>query len=255
MNRFFLIEGNTIEIHFDEKPQLRNPVMVAAWPGMGMLAKISADFLIQQLNAKQFAEILSPGNDIYFKDGVGKLSLNKHSFYYWRGEQADLIICSGANQPQSLDAIHQLANLVVDLAKEFNVKRIYTFAAFPHPEEENPRVFGVVNKPELKKFLVEKSVTLVSGEGRITGLNGLLISIAQQKGIEGICFLCNIRYLDIPQPRSAQTVLRTLSKILGINLDLSDLEHQALELEEKIKKIKEHRTPKEVKTRETRYIS
>ena len=139
-----------METHFYEKPQLRTPSMVAAWPGMGMLTKIAADFLIQQLKAKQFAEILSPGNDIIFKDGEGKLGQNKHSFYYWRGEQVDLIICSGAKQPQSLEAIHQLATLVVEVAKEFNVQRIYTFAAYPHPQDEKPRVFGVVNKPELK---------------------------------------------------------------------------------------------------------
>ena len=244
-----------MKIHFKEKPSLRNPTLIAAWPGMGMLARMSADYLIQQLDAKQFAEIRSPSNDIYFKDGTGKLSQYKHRFYYCSGKQGDLIVCSGEIQPQSLSEIHELANQVLDVAEEFGAKRVYTFAAVPNPHDVKPRVFGVVNKPELKEFLRENGVQLVSGDGRITGLNGLLIGIAQQRKIDGICLLCEIRYLDIPQPRSAQAVLNALTNMLGIEIDLSELEHQAEEIEQKIEKIREHRTPQEDRTKEPRYIS
>jgi len=244
-----------MKIHFKEKPSLRNPTLIAAWPGMGMLARMSADYLIQQLDAKQFAEIRSPSNDIYFKDGMGKLSQYKHRFYYCNGKQSDLIVCSGEIQPQSLSAIQQLANQVLDVAEEFGAKRVYTFAAVPNPHDVKPRVFGVVNKPELVEFLRENGVQLVSGDGRITGLNGLLIGIAQQRKIEGICLLCEIRYLDIPQPRSVQAVLNTLTKILGIKIDMSELERQAEEMEQKIEKIRESRTPQEDRPKEPRYIS
>jgi len=244
-----------MEIHFKEKPSLRNPTLIAAWPGMGMLARMSADYLIQQLDAKQFAEIRSPSNDIYFKDGMGKLSQYRHRFYYSNGKQSDLIVCNGEIQPQSLSELQELANQVLDVAEEFGAKRVYTFAAVPNPHDVKPRVFGVVNKPELVEFLRENGVQLVSGDGRITGLNGLLIGIAQQRKIEGICLLCEIRYLDIPQPRSVQAVLNTLTKILGIEIDLSELERQAEEMEQKIEKIREHRTPQENRTKEPRYIS
>jgi uncharacterized protein (TIGR00162 family) len=244
-----------MKIHFKEKPSLRNPTLIAAWPGMGMLARMSADYLIQQLDAKQFAEIRSPSNDIYFKDGMGELGQYRHRCYYCNGKQSDLIVCSGEIQPQSLSAIQQLANQVLDVAEEFGAKRVYTFAAVPNPHDVKPRVFGVVNKPELRDFLKENGVQLVSGDGRITGLNGLLIGIAQQRKIEGICLLCEIRYLDIPQPRSAQTVLNTLTKILGIEIDLSELERQAEEMEQKIEKIRESRTPQEDRPKEPRYIS
>jgi len=242
-------------VHFKEKPVLRNPTLIASWPGMGMLARMSADYLIQQLDAKQFAEIRSPSNDVYFKDGVGKLSQYRHHFHYWHGEQGDLIICSGEIQPQSLSAIHQLANQVLDVAEEFGVKRVYTIAAVPNPRDVKPRVFGVVNKPELRDFLRKEGVKLVSGDGRITGLNGLLIGIAQQRGIDGICLLCEIRYLDVPQPRSVQVVLSTLTKILGIRIDLSELERQAEEMEQKIERIRERRTPEVGRQKEPRYIS
>jgi proteasome assembly chaperone (PAC2) family protein len=244
-----------IVLHFKERPLLTTPTLIASWPGMGMLARMSADYLIQQLDAKQFAEIRSPSNDIYFKDGVGGLSQYRHHFHYWHGEQCDLIICSGEIQPQSLSAIHQLAKQVLDVAEEFGVKRVYTIAAVPNPRDVKPRVFGVVNNPKLKNFLKEEGVTLISGDGRITGLNGLLIGIAQEREIDGICLLGEIRYLDVPQHRSVHSVLSTLTKILGITLDFSALERQAEEMEQKLERIREHRTPKLGSQKKPRYIS
>ncbi len=244
-----------MEVQFKEKPSLKNPILIAAWPGMGMLARMSADYIIQQLDAKQFAEIRSPSNDIYFKEGMGKLGKYRHHFYYYSGEQGDLIVCIGEIQPQTLTETHELGNQVLDVAETFGTKRVYTFAAIPNPNDLNPRVFGVVNKPELGEFLKEKGVQLASGDGRITGLNGLLIGIAQQRDIEGITLLGEIRYLDIPQPRSAQAVLNTLTKILGIKIDMSELERQAEEIEQKIEKLRESRIPQEPRPKEHRYIS
>ena len=244
-----------MEVYFKEKPSLRNPTLIAAWPGMGMLARMSADYLVQQLDAKQFAEIRSPSNDIYFKDGMGELSQYRHRFYYCNGKQTDLIFCSGEIQPQTSSELRELADQVLDVAEEFGAKRVYTFAAVPNPRDVKPRVFGVVNKPELGEFLRKKGVQLVSGDGTIRGLNGLLIGIAQQRKIEGICLLCEIRYLDIPQPRSVQTVLSTLTRILGIEIDMSDIEQQAEEMEQKLEQIREHRTPETGRPKEPRYIS
>jgi len=247
-------DGN-LEVHFTKKPSLKNPTLIAAWPGMGMLARMSVDYLIQQLDAKQFAEIRSPSNDIYFKEGIGEINQYKHRFFYSKTKQGDLIFCGGEIQPQSLSAIQSLANQVLDVAKEFGAKRVYTFAAVPNPSDVKPRVFGVVNKPELKEFLKQNGIQLVSGDGRIMGLNGLLIGIAKQRELEGICLLCEIRYLDIPQPRSVQSVLNSLTKILGIKIDLSELEHKAEDMEQKIEQIREQRTPETGKPKDHQYIS
>ena len=244
-----------METQFKEKPSLKNPTLIAAWPGMGMLARITADYIIQQLDAKQFAEIRSPSNDIYFKEGMGELSKFRHHFYFYSGEQGDLIVCIGEIQPQTLAETHELCNKVLDVAETFGTKRVYTFAAMPNPRDVEPQVFGVVNKPELGEFLKENGVKLASGDGRITGLNGLLIGIAQQRNIDGITLLGEIRYLDVPQPRSAQAVLNTLTKILGIKIDTSKLESQAEEIEQKIEKLRENRTPQENRAKEHRYIS
>jgi proteasome assembly chaperone (PAC2) family protein len=255
MEDFWQRRIKEMEVHFTVKPTLKNPILIAAWPGMGMLAIMTADYLVRKLGAKQFAEIRSPGNDIYFKEGVGEIGKYKHRFYYTKTKQCDLIICGGEIQPQSLSEIKELANQVLDVAEELGTKCVYTFAAVPNPHAAKPRVFGVVNKLELVQLLKGKGVQLADGDGRITGLNGLLIGIAEQRQMDGICLLCEIRYLDIPPPRSVQAVLSKLTGIIGIEIDMSEMEQEAEEMELKLEQIKEHRTPKTGKQKEPRYIS
>jgi proteasome assembly chaperone (PAC2) family protein len=244
-----------MELHFTEKPTLNKPTLIAAWPGMGMLARMSADYLIQQLGAKLFAEIRSPSNDIYFKDGLGEISQYLHRFYYKKREQGDLIICSGEIQPQSINGIYELANQVLDVAEKFGTKQVYTFAAVPNPQDITPRVFGVVNQSQLKDVLKQNEVTLVSGEGKINGLNGLLIGVAHERKLNGVCLLGEIRYLDVPQPRTVQAVLAALMKILDLKVDLTELEEQADEIEKKLAEIRERRNPEAYQPKEPRYIS
>lgn len=244
-----------MDIKFTKKPLLNNATLIAAWPGMGMLARISTDYLIRKLDAKQFAQINSKSNDIYFKDGLGEVSQFKHRLYFTKREQGDLIICAGEIQPQSLDELHLLGNKVLDVAEEFDVKRVYTFAALANPNDVKLNVFGIVNKPELRGFLNKNNVQMAEGDGRISGLNGLLIGMAKQRNFEGICLLCEIRYMDIPQPRSAQIVLNTLNKLLGIKIDFSDLEQQAEDIEKKLEQIKEQRTSQMGRSKDHRYIS
>jgi proteasome assembly chaperone (PAC2) family protein len=222
---------------------------------MGMLARMSADYLIQQLEAKLFAELHSPSNDILFKDGLGTSGEYMHSFYYVTTKTIDLIICVGEMQPQTQNDVDQLAHKILEFAKKFGVKRVCTFAAVPNPQAGTPKVFGVVNKPELLEFLKQKNIQPVTGDGRITGLNGILITVAEQLKMDGICLLGEIRYLDIPQPRSVQSVLNALTQILDIKIDTTILQQQAEEIEQKIEEIIEHRMSPDNRSKEPRYIS
>lgn len=245
-----------MNVQFTKKPSLKDPILIAAWPGMGMLARISVDYVINKLNAKKFAQITSLSNDIYFKDGLGEISQFKNIFYFVKtGQKNDLIICSGEIQPQSLDELYSLGNKVLEVAEKFGVKRVYTFAALANPQDVKPHVFGVANKFELRGFLNENGVKLAKGEGRISGLNGLLIGLAKERDMEGICLLCEIRYMDIPQPRSAQILLGTLSKLVDIKFELSDLIKQAEDIEKKLEEIKEKRTIQTSKPKDPGYIS
>ena len=72
--------------------------------------------------------------------------------------------------------------------------------------------------------------------GTISGLNGLLLGVARERNMEGICLLGEIPVYTtpIPNPKSSKAVLEVLTKLLDIEVDLAGLEEWAGRAEEEI---------------------
>lgn len=230
-------------IRLDKEPELKNPVLIAAWPGMGGVAVIAARYLRDKLGAEEFGEI----EPSHFFD-VGAVSIEDHviqelefpesKFYFWRsGGEADLIIFVGEAQPPMKS--YRLANLVLEVAQRLKAKRVYTFAAAPtHVHHtRRPKTLGATTHPHLMEELRRNNVTPMAA-GSISGLNGLLLGVAKERGMEGICLLGEIPVYtaQIPNPRSSKAVLEVLTKMQGIELDMADLDEWATEAEAEIEK-------------------
>jgi len=239
-----------LQAKFLKKPALANSSLVAAWPGMGMLAIISAQHLRRQLEAELIAEVYSPLNSVLFKDGVLQPSRITNRFYV----ADNVLICIGDSQPLTAGEVYTLADQILNVGEEFDVKRVYTTAASLSAFEGEPRVFGIVNKRELAPSLDRLGVPVAEGEGSITGLNGVLLGVAAERGIEGLCLLGQIRFMDIPQPGSASAVLRILARMLNVQIDLSDLDKEASRIEESIRGSLKRAPPRRAEEKGLDYI-
>jgi proteasome assembly chaperone (PAC2) family protein len=85
---------------------------------------------------------------------------------------------------------------------------------------------------ELKKLNLKQK-----GNLQIAGLNGLLLGVAKERGIEGLCLLGEVpAYASrMPNPMAALAVLRVLANILEVEIDLVELTRVAEETREKMK--------------------
>lgn len=237
-------------IRLDSEPKLRNPFMLAAWPGMGGVAIIAARYLTEKWGAKEFGSIAPEDffdlSGVLIEDNtVRDLEFPENKFYLSRSRgRRDWIIFIGEAQP--LMNGYRLANLVLDVAQKFGVKRLYTFAAAPTHiyHTKRPRVLAVATMPKLIRGLEKYDVTPLK-QGSISGLNGLLLGAAKQRNIPGICLLGEIPIYTthIANPRSAKAVLQVLAQMSNLEIDLTDIDRWAKEtgeeIEEKIYQLKE----------------
>jgi proteasome assembly chaperone (PAC2) family protein len=77
------------------------------------------------------------------------------------------------------------------------------------------------------------------GNLQISGLNGLLLGVAKEREIEGICLLGEVPMYAtrIQNPVAAVAVLEVLTKILDIEIDITELAEAARETAERIKQM------------------
>ena len=227
------------------RPKLNSPVMLAAWPGIGDVAIIVASYLRRKLDFKELGEIEAS----YFFDPIGVLVKNnlveapqfpQSNFYYWKndGGGSDIVLFIGEDQPSAKG--YDLANCVLDMGLKFQVERVYTCAAaltrIHHTEQ--PRVWGVATSEPLTEYL-RKYDLVQAGNLQIAGLNGLLLGVAKERNIEGICLLGEVPLYAtrIQNPIAALAVLEVLLNVLEIKLDLADLAQVASEAREKMKQL------------------
>jgi len=237
-------------IRLDSEPKLRNPFMLAAWPGMGGVAIIAARYLTEKWGAKEFGSIAPEGffdlSGVLIEDNtVRDLEFPENKFYLSRSRgRRDWIIFIGEAQP--LMNGYRLANLVLDVAQKFGVKKLCTFAAAPTHiyHTKKPRVLAVATMPKLIRGLEKYDVAPLK-QGSISGLNGLLLGAAKQRNIAGICLLGEIPIYTthIANPRSAKAVLQVLAQMSNLEIDLTDIDRWVKEtgeeIEEKIYQLKE----------------
>lgn len=227
------------------KPKLNSPNMLAAWPGIGNVSIIVATYLQRQLDFKELGEIEAS----YFFDPIGVIARDnvveapqfpQSQFYYWKnkGGENDLILFIGSDQPGA--KAYELAGCVLDVGLSFQVKRVYTCAAaLTHIHyTEQPRVWGVATSQKVAEEL-QKHDLVQRNALQIAGLNGLLLGVAKERNIEGICLLGEVptHISRIENPIAALAILKVLTGMLGIEIDTTELAETARETKEQIKQI------------------
>jgi len=232
-------------VRLHARPRLNSPNMLASWPGIGNVSIIVATYLKRKLEFKELGEI----EPSYFFDPIGIVARDNvveapqfplSNFYYWKNKRggSDIILFIGEDQP--LTKGYELANCVLDVGQRFGVKRIYTCAAalsrIHHTEQ--PRVWGVVTSQHMTGDL-EKYGLVQRGNLQISGLNGLLLGVTKERGIEGICLLGEVPMYAtrIQNPMAALAVLKVLTKMLDIEIDMNELEQIAKETADRMKQI------------------
>ena len=77
------------------------------------------------------------------------------------------------------------------------------------------------------------------GNLHISGLNGLMLGVAKERDIEGVCLLGEVPLYatKIQNPMAALAVLRVLVRILDIEIDMTELAQLARETKERMKQV------------------
>ena len=245
-------------IKYLTEPSLDNPVMVCGLPGIGSVAWLAVNHLQKELKAELFAEVYSPAFSpkVWLtEDGIVKLM--KGEFYFWKNADGgpDLVLFSANEQPYSPEGQYELADVVLDLAQRFQVKRVITMGGMATDNfTDHPKVYVGGTDTNLVKEVEAFGAVKIAG-GAITGTNGLIFGLAKPKSISAICLLAETPgYLSL-DASAAKSALEMSSKLLRIELDYSALEKQARENSDAVHKARDLSRNNLPRDRDLSYVS
>ena len=225
-----------------DKPVLNHPWLVAVWPGMGNVAVSAGYYLMAKLEMHQLAEFsareLFDLDHIEVKGGLIRSGrLPRSCFYVWNDprQNHDLIVFIGEAQPPS--GKYAFCRQLIDFARELGVEKMFTFAAMAtgmRPGHES-RVFGAAVDKETLNELRHLELEILE-DGRIGGLNGVLLGLAAELHIPGACLLGEIPHLfsQLPFPKASLAVLGVFCAMARIDLDLTELAVEAESMDKQL---------------------
>jgi len=171
-------------------PVLEKPIFVQGLPGFGNVGKIAAHLLIKFCGAKPFAELYSPSFPDYVSvNSKGVCRLPRYEFYAAPMEKNDFIIMTGDTQPSFDDVVahYMLCGEILDFVEKQGCSFIVTIGGAPITEEKT-QVYVAATSPRLALEFMEKGA-LIYSKGRVVGATGLMLGLAKERSLEGVCLL------------------------------------------------------------------
>lgn len=223
-----------------KEPSLKSPRLVLAWGCIGQVGIEALTYLRDTLGAEEFGQI-EPCDFFDFsvevRDGlVAEIGFPQSRLYYWKNKEGDdLILFIGDREPPWRR--YEYADLLLEVGERFRAQSIYTLCAFPslisHTAE--PGVFAVVNDAKLVEYMEQYHITVVR-ERNLTSLNALLLSLARKRGLQGIYLLGEVPSYATKRsnPKSCKAVLRVLTAMLGVKIDMAELDGLVKQAEEEM---------------------
>ncbi|MFO7675523.1 MAG: PAC2 family protein [bacterium] len=218
------------------KPVAPVPVMIAAWPGLGNVGVGAVHYLRKHLCGENCARLDISGQvspeALEVNQGIGRLAVPEPQLLYSVAEPP-LLLFEGSVQPGGEAGI-RVAGELLDLARARGVRTVYTGAAFATPTSahDEVRVYGVATDDHLRAGFGALGVEPL-GEGRISGLNGLILGLAAECGLSGACFLATMPQYAVqaPNPKASRALVRVFERILNTTVDSSAIDREVEEVE------------------------
>ena len=223
------------ELRITELPTLRRPVLIAAfrgWNDGGQAATLAAGTLTRIWDARRFAEI-DPEGFVDFQSTRPTVTLDEGmtrqiewpeiTFHAAAipGANRDAVILLGVEPNYRWRAFNEL---VVGLARDLGVELVVTLGALlaDVPHTRPAPVTGAASDMSL----VEELGLQPSRYEGPTGIVGVLHDGCRQAGIPSVSLWSAVpHYVSLaPSPRAALALCDRLGELLGVEIDLTELE-------------------------------
>ncbi len=221
------------------KIKLKNCTAICGFPGVGNVAKVAIDYLIDAVNAKPLLELFYtklPSSAMIEYDGL--IYLPSIIFYYKKIKNKNFIFVTGSSQPIEDSACYELCDKILNILKlEYNCKEIVTFGGIAMSKLPNKiKVFATGNDKIFIKTFPAKTKNVFEAVGAIIGMAGMLTAMAHFVNIKSVLLLAQTKHgLSYIGFNGSKEILKIINKKYGFNIELKNLTKEAKKFENELR--------------------
>lgn len=209
----------------ESSPMKKVKYCIIGVPDAGLVGVIAASYIISSLKMTETGHLES---DMFPPVMVVHDGNPKPPFRVYNKEDVTIIT---SEIPISPETLFQTARCIVDWIKSKNVELLISITGIAVPnrlEIDAPTVYGVGNQPSVRELFSKADVQPFE-EGFMAGLHALVVKECSKEKIPNLILLAQSHY-QYPDPAAAVSVINSLSKLLGLEIDTKELLAQAEEI-------------------------
>lgn len=229
-----------------DKTNFEGYTFVEGFPGIGLVGPMAISYMIDKLGMQYCGYIESDDFPPLVSIHGGR-PLPPVRMYC---SQKQKIVAIFAEFAIPLKMTYDLATELSKLIKNSNMARIISIGGMPSGaslptdsdgdgnetvKPKNEKVFAIASSAKLEGDVRKAGMTLVS-EGVATGISAMLLINAARSELPDITLLVPVDQ-NIVDPRYAELAIQAIDKIANLNIDTTELEHEAKEVEAKIREM------------------
>ncbi|MHA1754948.1 MAG: proteasome assembly chaperone family protein [Candidatus Odinarchaeia archaeon] len=215
------------------KIECHNAKAIAGFAEAGMVGTITVNYIVEELKMREvayFSSRLIPSYTI-FLDGLLKYPLR----IYINDEGNLVAIVSEVPLPST--SYFDISYSLLEWLESKKIREITVLAGVSMDVMPVEKIVYAAAEPEILDKLRNIGLKMLS-RGIISGISASILNQCLHRDITGICLLAPI-VKDSPNPEAAISLVETLNKIYGINVNLDKLVKEAQDIQLKRKEVTE----------------
>ncbi len=202
----------------EEKPIPKQPIIITGLPDVGLVGVIAAYEIISYLKMQEIARVESElfPPMVVLHEGLPYAPVR----FFGHGNLVTLV--SEIALPSL--AVAPISEAIVKWAHEKKAELVISIGGVAEQDRQNIKnldVFGAASDRTSLQILEDHNIKILE-EGYLVGAYALILKDCVEKKIPSISLLAQSFY-NYPDPEAAAAVLTELNKLLGTNIDTSDL--------------------------------
>ena len=217
-----------IEIKLFKDTDIKGYTLIEAFPGAGLVGSMAGSYIIEKLKMEYVGYIDS---DAFPPIATIHNNLPMFPARIYRNDKAKfVVVISEFTIPSSI--LYQLGRELLSFVREYGIGSIISIGGMPS-QKPGSKLYLTSPDPGIIKKANTLGISTIS-DGVVAGVSAVLMTNAAQFKIPVTDLLVEVNP-TVMDPKYAEIAIAGLNKILGTNIDLTDLEKEAKMVESKIK--------------------
>ncbi|MBT4192457.1 MAG: hypothetical protein HOE11_04065 [Candidatus Diapherotrites archaeon] len=235
------------KILLTKKVSFKDGVLLVGLPGIGLVGKITVDYLLKELKPVKIAEVLSDSFPPSVHTKNSKINLIKNEIYHLVYKKKNFLILAGPVQPSldfkvgSAHEHYEFSETLVNFFKSVGINEIVTLAGINIGDKRLNKEPGVIvagTDDVIIKAWKTAGAKEDKKEGLISGAAGLMVGLGRLRSMKGVCLMGETNsQLVYGDQGSAKKMLELLVKKFKFKLNMKSIAKDSKDIEKAFKEL------------------